>query len=367
MNQVPWRRILQRAANDEPGEGGAAIINLYDHAPDRMPPRHRTPPPIEDSVNLEGELQRALTRAQQKATHLRASSPQPQPHPDWGQPVFGSADQPNRVHSPRPRTAPIAARQRMLAVPTPTAQAAKSSGARNLMAISISLAVIGLAFHQISNQWEAAQTGPSAEQQEPGADQRTAASLAGISDPRAERLERASARIDLKPSLASEPAGQARQRGRTQSAALEQDIQDAARIFAQSEGRKKTAAAAIAGVAPTGSAAATEQAMLRRGREMMERGHIEGARLIFEHLAGQNSALGAFALAQTYDAHFISSNALSGVDLGRDSGGEVVSASRRTHHRVGVPIASRAAAASGSTPHFRAFRRPGRRQSGIPI
>ena len=45
--------------------------------------------------------------------------------------------------------------------------------------------------------------------------------------------------------------------------------------------------------------------MLRRARELMERGHVSGARLIFEHLATRQSALGAFALAQTYDEKFL--------------------------------------------------------------
>ena len=60
-------------------------------------------------------------------------------------------------------------------------------------------------------------------------------------------------------------------------------------------------------VEPDLISAAEEQAMLRRARELVERGHISGARLIFEHLASQASALGAFALAQTYDAKFLDS------------------------------------------------------------
>ncbi|NJM35350.1 MAG: hypothetical protein HC850_12310 [Rhodomicrobium sp.] len=45
--------------------------------------------------------------------------------------------------------------------------------------------------------------------------------------------------------------------------------------------------------------------MLRRGRELIEKGHISGARMIFEHLAEEKSALGAFALGQTYDARYL--------------------------------------------------------------
>ena len=59
---------------------------------------------------------------------------------------------------------------------------------------------------------------------------------------------------------------------------------------------------------------ADEQAMLRRARELMERGHVSGARLIFEHLALQQSALGAFALAQTYDEKFLKTYLVKGME-----------------------------------------------------
>jgi TPR repeat protein len=46
----------------------------------------------------------------------------------------------------------------------------------------------------------------------------------------------------------------------------------------------------------------------------MERGHISGARLIFEHLALRQSALGAFALAQTYDEKFLKGFFVKGLE-----------------------------------------------------
>jgi hypothetical protein len=64
---------------------------------------------------------------------------------------------------------------------------------------------------------------------------------------------------------------------------------------------------------PSAISGSEEQAMLRRARELMERGHITGARLIFEHLALQQSALGAFALAQTYDEKFLSTFFVKGL------------------------------------------------------
>lgn len=45
-----------------------------------------------------------------------------------------------------------------------------------------------------------------------------------------------------------------------------------------------------------------ENKLLARANDLMERGDITGARLLFEHLAFRGSALGAFALAQSYDA-----------------------------------------------------------------
>jgi hypothetical protein len=44
-----------------------------------------------------------------------------------------------------------------------------------------------------------------------------------------------------------------------------------------------------------------EDKLLARANDLMQRGDITGARLLYEHLALRGSALGAFALAQSYD------------------------------------------------------------------
>lgn len=50
---------------------------------------------------------------------------------------------------------------------------------------------------------------------------------------------------------------------------------------------------------------AEEEKLLQRATGLMQRGDITGARLLFEHLAFRGSALGAFALAQSYDQRYL--------------------------------------------------------------
>ena len=45
----------------------------------------------------------------------------------------------------------------------------------------------------------------------------------------------------------------------------------------------------------------------------MKRGDITGARLLFEHLAYRGSALGAFALAQSYDERYLNQLTIRGL------------------------------------------------------
>jgi TPR repeat protein len=49
-----------------------------------------------------------------------------------------------------------------------------------------------------------------------------------------------------------------------------------------------------------------EESLLQRASGLMKRGDVTGARLLFEHLAYRGSALGAFALAQSYDSRYLS-------------------------------------------------------------
>jgi hypothetical protein len=88
---------------------------------------------------------------------------------------------------------------------------------------------------------------------------------------------------------------------------------DEASLLAPEPARRDDASAGGAGPNTASMLEDTEQAMLRRGHDMMQQGHVSGARIIFEHLAGQSSPLGAFALAQTYDARFLRENNITGI------------------------------------------------------
>jgi hypothetical protein len=302
MNQVPWRRILERAGDtgdEAPGERGASVINLRDHAPDRQNRRRPVEP---ESSDLESELKRALDRAQRSERELEALR---------GPPPRNSA----RTAAPEPRSAPMLrpdlAMQRQVGLPLPPPKK-KASGARNFLAVSLSTAVIGFAIYQIGGQWEDMSNGPEAANSSADIPESFTAVVASGSGIRVSTPDRPSAgqprtefegnRINLRPSFAEEagtppvpaPAHTKRE------TALDRDIAEAAQLFAQGSPKQRAAV-------PTAAPAATttegmEQIMLRRGHDMMKQGRVESARLIFEHLAGQNSALGAFALAETYDA-----------------------------------------------------------------
>jgi hypothetical protein len=324
MNQASWRRILQRAGDELPVEG-AAIINIQDRAPATRRGRQPQESHGGDSSDLDFELSRALDRAGRK----------------------------NRGPYGMPPSAPLTARNPYVSMqpvpmPLPPQNVRKSgSGVRNIVAISLSVAVVGLAFHQISSQWADSRTGGAKpeDMRQLVNDPHLPSALfvgAGSTDtpnrpaevaPRSNRTP--SNRIDLLPSLAVEPtapapaapAPAAAQAPSNDRQALYAEMEQAVNSYLEREGTKKpsndgasTSAippqpkARVAANTPASSFTGTgsEQATLRRGRERMERGDVAGARLIFEHLATQNSALGAFALAQTYDSRYISQNSLVG-------------------------------------------------------
>lgn len=320
MNQVSWSRILQRVESEEPEEAGAAVINLRDHAPQWRQNRHGTRRHAPGGADLEGELQRALNRASQRGRE-RGFATMPSPHetifPEENQPVH------RREQPARHRTALRDAGPQALAVRAFAPPPAKTSGsgAKNLLAISLSIAVIGFAFHQINNQWLEANGVQTPAQQTPESRDSAAPALVTGSTSGIDSAEtggnhkRAAAfsgnRLDLRPSLANETGAPLPEQGARKPSARSEDIKQAAidPYGSANDGATPLPAAPSASSAAT-SSEGTEQLMLRRGREMIERGHISGARLIFEHLAGQKSALGAFALAQTYDPNFLATQTI---------------------------------------------------------
>jgi hypothetical protein len=313
MNQVPWRRILERAADDVPGERGASVINLRDHAPARQQNPRRPEPAA--SSDLESELKLALDRAQRKERdHASRSAPQRGP----------------RSVPPELRSAPMLRpdlamqRQAAIAVPPPIPQQKKASGARNFLAISLSAAVIGFAMYQIGNQWREVNQAPAAADAD--IPDRFAAVVAGGSGirvdtaaPANDSQSRTAAvegnRIDLRPSFAEEAKTPPRTRAESdRSAALNRDIAQAAKLMKRGEPQRADAAPATpaAATAPANNQD-MEQIMLRRGNDMVKQGRVESARLVFEHLAEQKSALGAFALAQLYDAKYLAERNITSV------------------------------------------------------
>lgn len=317
MNQVSWRRILQRAGSDFPGDDAAAVIHLQDRAPPPRSPVRASGMQASGSGDLESELKRALDRAARQQREPRPAGPPP----GWD-PKFIASQPTGRA------LATVQSRAKPQAVPrSPYPAKRAASGARNVLAISLSVAVIGVAFHQIGTQWTLSR---DSDQQLPREINTATVLHAGTaqSDGEAQRLpmpgEDLQAQPGLRPSFAPEAATSASAQADNDRETLFQEMEQAARLFLAKQAQKNEIGVA-AGAVPSKphvepiAAAPTipsgdEQAMLMRGRELMERGHVSGARLIFEHLESQQSALGAFALAQTYDATVLSSLPVAGIE-----------------------------------------------------
>ena len=288
MTQVSWTRILQRAGDELPSEGGAAIINMQDRAAERQKASRQPMPQERNADDLESDLRHALDRAAQRGRVANLPRPVPQPPSQAG----GRA----RPHAAASRLGPGSPYMRApLTQLTPVTMAGpakrRGSGARNLIAISLSVAVVAFALHRIGTEWAASQNEKTETGDGSAAGARSASALytgpVGQDAPNQAQVRRnasnadAGIRMELRPSLA--PA----------------------------DGAEKSPA-------PSGRAEAAlgnewEEAMLRRGHELMDRGYVSGARLIFEHLAEQKSALGAFALAQSYDPKILTNLPVQGV------------------------------------------------------
>jgi hypothetical protein len=317
MNQVPWRRILERAGDEGSGERGASVINLRDHAPARQQAQTARQPAGAPPSDLESELKQALDRAQRKEREHVALRPPPQRSARREPPEMRSA----------PMLRPDLAMKRhpSLAVPTPPQQQQKtSSGARNFLAISLSAAVIGFAFYQIGDQWKEINDGPKAANSSADVPDSFAAVVAGGSGIRVDttpppptraqpRTEFEGNRINLRPSFAGEAGTAPARSGIGTEDTLDRDIAEAAKLISKAEPKRIEAAAVATTPAVAVSEDGMEQTMLRRGHDMVKQGRVESARLLFEHLAEQKSALGAFALAQTYDSKFLTERGISSV------------------------------------------------------
>jgi hypothetical protein len=319
MTKVSWRRILQRAGHEFPN-GGRAVIQMREGSQigenaQAARDNHGARSPHEAGPGgLESELKRALDRAARRDHESKAMGTPP----GW-EPIFMAQEMSGKALSPSPRPRiPAAVPKRM------------SSSNRNILAISLSAAVVGLAFQQISTQWNESRTsnGVSAV---PEATSAASMLYAGGStndtqwgygvQPSGGDLQSSQFRPSLTDDTSPRDAGAPQAKD-----AFLKEVEQAANVLAAQPKRRETSTTPVTPVSAPfrdtvsgqqdGSAisGADEQSMLRRARELMERGHIAGARLIFEHLALQQSALGAFALAQTYDEKFLKTVAVVGME-----------------------------------------------------
>lgn len=337
MNKVSWQRILQRAGNEFPSETGASIIQMRPGSQTlesawRSRGGDQSPPPEQPET---GGLETALKRVLDRAARRDHDSPAAGTPAGWESDFMA-------------RDAGAIARERSLRAPDlrskappppalrPQAEQGRpkraSSGGRNILAISISAAVVGLAFQQISTQWNQSRVGGNGVRAVPEATTSPASALyAGAPADNAQSASgvetdsKDAQSLQLRPTLTDNgPSGNGG-RAKDQDAFMK-EIEQAASMLGAAPVREaaRRPVVTIPQWAPVkepvtsdldaaGITAAEEESMLRRARELMARGHISGARLIFEHLASQQSALGAFALAQTYDEKFLATSRVKGM------------------------------------------------------
>ncbi len=331
MTKVSWKRILQRAGNDLPNHG-----RPHPERP-RVQQLPRGPRPVDRggeapgmiAGELEGELRRALQRAQ------RSSNSESQ-DPAWD-PIFVAQE---LRHTPP--AVPVAS--------YPDMQAKRRSGSmtRNFIAASLSVAIVGIGVHQLTDRFGGGGGGGGGDDTT-GQQQSQNASLAvpgkdqgriGPTGYAIQPLVHPGSPADLgpvyketPPLLADEKPGREEEIAADAAAAFKRDMEEAVKLFEnKNPPAPAVAAAPPAAVAPAARATAPaapaptppitvaatapanvmpqisgveEEKLLQRASGLMKRGDITGARLLFEHLAYRGSALGAFALAQSFDPRYL--------------------------------------------------------------
>ena len=277
MNDVSWRRILEQV--DSGQEFGRDQDTAHALARAHVPKQ-----PSQQNVEL-SSLEDELARVTRPSAHIGAKS----------------KAQPVRKRQPSPGQHATQLKMRMEravateASPPLPKQAAthKPSGARNLIAISLSLAVIGFAAYQLHEimQQNDADGDISTTQQT----NRAASASSDSTEKTQPQIRVSGNRLDLRPSLASQSDLPDKKLAAAQApdTASSINLADITASLPSTEGGNP-------------DNAVNETLILDRGRNILEHGHVSGARLIFEYLADRGSALGAFALAQTYDAKYIS-------------------------------------------------------------
>lgn len=348
MTKVSWKRILQRAGNEFPSPGHEIaerpqVAERPRPQPARPQPMRRAQPagraaepPSLVAGELETELRRALQR--QQGTPNREQQ-------DWD-PIFMAQELRNEPLMPVPYEAYNDVRPKK-----------RGSTTRNILAVSLSAVVVGFAVQQIGNQWRDSDYGGGGGGggNDGGGGQYQQAGSASIAAPmkvkdQAKMVQTGYAiqplispnnvPVDLEPVYdtpklaANEPVVAPKETVTSDAAAMfRRDMEEARKLFETKEEpvapapvaapratiTKPVTSAAVtpAAIAPAAKPSAPvaanpsaksltisgteENKLLTRANDLMQRGDITGARLLFEHLAFRGSALGAFALAQSYD------------------------------------------------------------------
>lgn len=328
MTKVSWKRILQRAGNDLPMSDRSfddrprlqAVPLLSGPRPVRM---DETPNPV--AGELETELRRALQRA--KST----PSPEPQPQNQAWDPIFMARE----LRHTEP-VSPVPASLYKHPIST-----AGSKTTRNIIAASLSALVVGFAIQQIGSQWLDSEGGGGGGGT--GGGQTRDAEQPSLSAPLKAKdqskfvqtgyaiqpLINPSNPTDLSP-IDEAPRTKnliPETKPADATTAFQRDMEEARSLFDRKE--EPVAAIPVPARAPAQIAAVTparvapaeivskqtapvpsidsieEKKLMQRANELLQRGDVTGARLLFEHLASRGSAIGAFALAQSYDQKYL--------------------------------------------------------------
>lgn len=276
MNNVSWRSILEQADGREPFEKNTDERKRRPRQARKMDKQENA-----DWSGLEAELQRAThSNTDKYKTEQRQATPRrlsPGQHATQLQ---------MRMQKASAQTAPSA---------PSFGKDSRTNGTRNLIAVTLSFTVIAFAGYKLSEHLQGGTDQP---------EQHASASVFTELPPKPAKettgtLNGGTTRLDLRPSLAT------RSDWSTENLSARSSQEEIASVSAS--GTQSPTAEQI-GI--DADANGDELSIIQRGHEILQRGQVESARLIFEYLADRGSPLGAFALAQTYDANFIKQNAL---------------------------------------------------------
>lgn len=352
MTKVSWKRILQRAGNDLPGHARQVQERPRMHSVPRSVPAPDNGNPSMIAGELETELRRALQRAQNGGDSDAEQ-------PGWD-PIFVA-----REVRHTPPAVPVA-NYRHEAPRQQRSSNSNSGGTstRTIVAASISAVMVGFIAYNVGFPIGGGGGGGGGNGGGAGEQQQSQGSGAPIVVAREQQklVETGyaiqplvhpanSGPTDLgpvhkeTPSLTGEPRTSQTDNAASEAAAIfERDMEEAVKLFEEKQGPaakqvpdsvtaamraapqeeaapvKAPPAKAAPAPAPSTrvSAVATtpapamaplsgteEESLLQRASGLMKRGDVTGARLLFEHLAYRGSALGAFALAQSYDPRYL--------------------------------------------------------------